>query len=109
MKTSDALDSDLRDLPGSERVAQGLADLLAGRITPEALLLAAATTRLRKLGVMVPESAREIDEPEIALYHALGERLADHNRDPYTCYNSWRDELASFVSALEHRRRWLAA
>lgn len=105
---ADALDPELQDLPGSERVRQGLADLLAGKTTPEGLLLAAATTRLRDLGVMVPESAREIEEPEIALYHALGERLAGEDRDPYACCNSWRDELASFVSALEHRRRWAA-
>lgn len=108
MTMSNTLDPDLQDLPGSELVAQGLADLNAGRTTPEGLLLAAATTRLRRLGVMVPESAIEVEEPEIALYHALGERFADQNRDPYTCYNSWRDRLASFVSALEHRRRWAA-
>lgn len=106
VETAGALEPELRDLPGSELVERGLSDLQAGNLTPEGLLLAPATMRLRKLGVMVPESALDIQEPEIALYHALGQRLANRSEDPYNRYNSWRRELDSFVSALEHRRRW---
>lgn len=85
-------------------IARGLADLHAGKTTPEGLLLIPAARRLCELGVDIPNSALDIAEPEIALYRALGERLDGTADDPYYRYNSWRDELASFVSALEHRR-----
>lgn len=90
---------DLEGLPGAERVERGLADLLHGRRSPEALWLAAAATRLRSLGLPVPAPAQLPSEPEVALYAALGAE----SDDPYYRYNAWRAELASFLAALEVR------
>lgn len=95
---------ELSDLPGSQLVRRGLLDLHAHEVTPEGLLLAAAATRLRRLGVPVSDWAAEIADPEISLYQALCEQLDGAGDDPYLRYNSWRRELDSFVSALEHRQ-----
>ena len=45
---------DLESLPGAELVLPGLADLVAGRDTIEALLVEIAAPRLRRLGLEVP-------------------------------------------------------
>jgi hypothetical protein len=74
-------------LPGAENVERGVRDLNAGRRTVEALLVAAAATRLR-------------EEPERALYALLGAEP-----DPYYRYNALRRELDSFLAALESRSR----
>lgn len=89
---------DLAGLPAADRVERGLRDLARGRWSADAWWLAAAATRLRELGVELPEIAPET-EPELALYAALGAE-AD---DPYFRYNALRDELSSFLSALEAR------
>lgn len=94
-------------LPGAELVRQGLAEFEAGEIGIHALLLAAATTRLRELGVPVPLSAKQIGEPEISLYDALCRSMTEPGDDPYYRYNSLRRELDSFISTLGHRRSWL--
>lgn len=82
-------------LPGAENVKRGVRDLNAGRFTAEALLVAAAVTRLRELGVQISEDAVVPNEPELALYRLLGEE-----QDPYYRYNALRRELDSFLSAL---------
>ena len=96
---------DLTDLPGETMVRAGLLDLAGGRITPEALVLCAARTRLRTLGIDLPEppaGAIAHDHAEIALYEALGARGVD---DPYARYNAMLRELTSFLEAAEGRRR----
>lgn len=90
---------DLAGLPGAAEIERGVRDLHAGRATPQALLVAAAATRLRELGwplagIALPEA------PELALYAALGQ-VCD---DPYARYNALRRELDSFVAALQARR-----
>lgn len=90
---------DLRSLPGAQRVERGLADLQHGRHSVEALWLAAASRRLRALGLPVPAPALIPAEPELALYAAL-EAETD---DPYYRYNALRAELDSFLAALEAR------
>ncbi len=92
--------SSLVGLPGAENVERGVRDLNAGRRTVEALLVAAAVTRLRELGLEISEDAILPDEPELALYALLGEE-----HDPYYRYNALRRELDSFVSTLEARSR----
>lgn len=89
---------DLTDLPAAPRVQQGLTDLDRGRWTREALWLALATTRLRNLGLPIPQDLKPPEEPELALYAKL--RDSD---DPYYQYNAWLAELDSFLSALEGR------
>jgi len=90
---------DLQDLPATERVQRGLADLQHGRHSVEALWLAAAATRLRFLGLPVPAAAHLPVDPEIALYQALGAE----SDDPYYRYKALRAELDSFLAALEAR------
>jgi len=92
---------DLRGLPGAERVEKGLRDLEQGLSTEEALLLEAASGRLRDLGLPVPELEPAEEDPELRLY-ALLQTCSD---DAYNRYNALRRELDSFVSALEMRLR----
>lgn len=90
--------SSYEGLPGADSVERGVRDLNAGRFTIEALLVAAAATRLRELGLQISEDAIMPDEPELALYRLLGAE-----QDPYYHYNALRRELDSFMSALESR------
>ena len=65
---------DLSDLPGERMVRAGLEDLVAGRVTPDALVLCAARTRLRSLGVdlpVLPAGAVAHEYDELALYEML--------------------------------------
>lgn len=87
-------------LPGAENVERGVRDLNAGRRTVEALLVAAAATRLRGLGLPISAAAVVPEEPERALYALLGAEP-----DPYYRYNALRRELDSFLAALESRSR----
>lgn len=90
---------DLDGLPAAARVEHGLRDLARGVRSPEALWLAAASIRLRELGLPIPEPSSLPREPELALYQAL-QGCCD---DPYYRYNAWRAELDSFLSALAAR------
>ena len=85
-------------LPGGERIEQGLRDLREARTTPAALLVATARTRLRSFGLDVPKAP--VDDPQLALYVALGESGVE---DPYGRYNAWLRELSSFLEAMERR------
>ena len=93
---------ELGDLPGAWLVERALADLARGQLTPEALALSAASTRLARLGVELPAGVPLPQDPELALYESLG-RLGV--ADPYARYNALRRELGSFLEALETRRR----
>ena len=86
-------------LPGAEWVIRGLDDAHAGRWTPEALTVAIAPTRLRDLGLDLPNELPE--SPEHTLYELLQRNRID---DAYGRYNALRRELDSFVEALESRR-----
>ena len=90
----------LRGLPGEPLIRRGLADAREGAWTPEALLIAIAPTRLRELGLEVPDELPR--DAELALYARL---QADGEDDPYARYNALLRELGSFLEALESRRR----
>jgi len=92
----------LAGLPGSDLVLRGLEDLGAARATAEAALVEVAPSRLRSLGVFVPEGPTGPGEAELRLYARLGERHPD--RDPYVLYCAWLDQLDSFLSALTRLR-----
>lgn len=81
------------DLPGSEIVAPGLADLAAGRTSVAALVVSIGAPRLRQLGfeVMSP-----IDGAEHTLYLLLAAEDPDgaHSR-----YNALVRRLVSFERA----------
>ncbi len=87
-------------LPGGARVERGLSDLAAGRQTPQALLVATARQRLTALGLEL--APLDVDDPQLALYLALGQAGVE---DPYGTYNAWLRELTSFLEALERRAR----
>lgn len=92
----------LHDLPGADLVLCGLEDLACGQTTPEAALCEVARTRLRSLGLPVPEAPTFEGDAELRLYARLGARHPD--RDPYVLYCAWLDQLDSFVSALTRVR-----
>lgn len=94
---SDALEA----LPGREILAQGLADLAAGRESPEALLLEIAAGRLRGCGIELPAFPRSPEAAELRLYELLSRQGLD---DPYGRYNSLLRRLVSLERALEGRR-----
>lgn len=91
--------ADLTGLPGVELVEPGLADLVAGRETVPALLVAIAGTRLRRLGLPVP--VRAWDDDELRLYRALCD---EDPSSAYSRYNSLLRRIDSFASALEREQ-----
>ncbi len=94
---------ELDGLPGANLVRRGMADLEAGLRSPEALLVCVAPGRLRKLGLALSTGAGPLpNEPELALYRALGAAGCD---DPYYRYNALLREFDSFLEAAAARQR----
>ena len=89
------------DLPGADLVAAGVKALERGEYTVEALLVAVGAPRLQAAGMAVPRPGGWPDQPELALYAALG---AIHPGDTHSRYNALIRRLVSFERALEHRR-----
>jgi hypothetical protein len=58
-------------LPGGDLVDRGLADLAAGLVTDESLLVSIAAPRLRREGIPVPPA---LDDPEARLYDRIAVR-----------------------------------
>ncbi len=83
------------DLPGGDLVREGLEDLRNGRETAPALLVAIGAPRLRRLGVVVPES---VEDPEHRVYALLVRTEGDaaHSR-----FNALVRRLVSFERAAE--------
>jgi hypothetical protein len=81
-------------LPGADLVAEGVADLRAGRESGSALLVAAASTRLRAAGVDVPET--DIEDAWHRLYALLAE---EDPRTAHSRHNALVRRLVSFVRA----------
>lgn len=90
------------DLPGGDLVTAGLEDLREGRTdTPPALLVRAASVRLRDAGVPVPAAEPDVEATH-ALYRALG---AEHGDDAHGRYLALLRQLESFARAAEHASR----
>ena len=91
-------EEELRTLPGSEIVIEGLADLEAGRETVAGVAVQAAATRLRDAGLTVPAwSGRE------PAAHRLYARLAESDeRNAHSHYNAILRRMASFARAAEN-------
>lgn len=83
------------NLPGSELIERGLADLGRGEETVESLLAAIGAHRLEALGYTL---ARDISSPEHRLFHLLAAEEPDaaHSR-----YNALIRRLVSFERAAE--------
>jgi hypothetical protein len=86
-------------LPGYELVAEGLADLVAGRETAAGLLVTMASPRLRALGIEVPGC--EAGEPS----HRLYELLEREGPGAHSRYNALVRRIASFARAAEQGSR----
>ena len=87
---------DLTGLPGEELIRLGLADLAAGRLSAEALLVAIGAPKLQGLGLELPPYS--LSNPEHRLYELLASTDSDsaHSR-----YNGLIRRLVSFERALE--------
>lgn len=88
-------------LPGADWIRRGLAELIRGEHTSEALCVAGSVGLLRSLAVDLPAATALPADPEIRFYLSL----AGRTDDPYGRYNAMRRELDSFASALYTRRK----
>lgn len=90
----------IADLPGAELVVEGLEDVAAGRVTPNACLVFIASPRLRAAGLLDLEVVpTRIVDAELQLY----DLLCEQSGDAYGAYNSLLRRLVSFERALDHR------
>jgi hypothetical protein len=80
-------------LPGGDLITVGLADLEAGRVSIEALLVSIGAPRLRTIGYPVEHP---LPDPERRLYELLAESNPDsaHGR-----FNAYVRRLVSFERA----------
>jgi hypothetical protein len=83
-------------LPGAELIDVGLRDLLEGRETVEALLVAIGAPRLRRIGLDLPESLPA--NPEHRLYDLLA---TDDSDSAHSRYNALVRRLVSYERAAE--------
>lgn len=83
-------------LPGQELVESGLRDLVEGRSTIAALLVAIGAPRLRRIGLKLPTVLPT--NPEHQLYSLLAKENSDsaHSR-----YNALIRKLVSYEQAAE--------
>ena len=84
-------------LPGADLVAKGLAELIAGEATTEALLVSIGLPKLRLLGIDVE---RPVDDPERRLWEPLAR---DDPDAAHARYNALVRRLVSFEDALASR------
>jgi hypothetical protein len=94
----------LVDLPGADRILQGLQDFQNGRHTIPACLVRIARPRLSRAGLL-PSCVPLDDGAELDLYR----QLAPESPGAHSRYNALIRELISFEHALDHRLRQLVA
>ena len=83
-------------LPGEDLISTGVEDLLAGRETIEALLVAIGAPRLRRIGLELPSVLPA--NPEHRLYELLAK---DDQDSAHSRYNSLIRRLVSYERAAE--------
>lgn len=88
----------LANLPGAERVIEGLEDYHANRVSIAACLVRIARPRLCKAGLMVASLPHDVGA-ELELYQLLEQE----GNQSYSRYNALIRELVSFERALDHR------
>ena len=86
------------DLPGADIVAMGIDDLRRGEFTVEALLVAVGASRLRSIGLDIPDVPTWPETPELALYAAV---VAREPGNAHSSYNALIRRLVSFERAME--------
>ncbi len=80
-------------LPGGDLVQRGVADLVAGRESAEALLVSIGAPRLRTVGIDLPAP---ITSPEHKLYELL---VREQGNAAHSAYNALIRRLVSFERA----------
>ncbi len=86
----------LQSLPGGELVQRGLDDLSKGEESEAALLVQIGAPRLRRFGLMIPDTG------SVPAEHRLYARLAVSQPDSaHSRYNALIRRLVSFERALE--------
>ena len=83
-------------LPGADLIEAGLQDLRAGRETVEALLVAIGASRLRSIGLDLPDNLP--NNPEHRLYQLLAQ---DDSDSAHSRYNAFVRRLVSYERAAE--------
>jgi DNA-binding transcriptional regulator YbjK len=86
--------NDLSLYPGGDLVAKGLADIEAGHVSEEALLVLLASPRLAWLGIEVQEVPGVPEPYEHELYRRLEARLG---RGAHSAYNALIRRIVSFA------------
>jgi hypothetical protein len=84
------------ELPGSDLIRQGIADLTVGSDTEASLVVAMAAPRLRALGFDVPADGGELPS------HRLYALLVESDPSPHSRYNALVGRVTSFARAAEH-------
>ena len=84
------------NFPGADLIAPGIGAVERKEITTEGLLVTVATTRLRDLGLAIPDAADAIKEPNLALYTAVCEAGGGHSD-----YNALIQRIVSFANAAD--------
>jgi len=93
---------DLSVLPGGEIVARGLADLHAGLVTEDSLLILIARKRLIEHGFDVPAPIN-VERPfELRLYERIERRMTN---GAHAEYNALIQRIVSFENALDHTHK----
>ena len=90
----------LSDLPGSELIQQGLADLASGIESKESQLVQIGSPRITACGVAVPVDPSRALDADRRLYDLLG---LEHGNEAHSRYNALIRQLVSFERALEQR------
>lgn len=88
---------DWLQFPGGEIIAEGLADVAVGRVTPAACAVWIAEPRLRRAGLLASSLATPIIDPELTLYRLLSRA----SEDGYSRYNAILRRLVRFEHALD--------
>jgi hypothetical protein len=85
----------LDNLPGGVLIREGVADLVAGRVTAASLLVQIGRPRMLGLGLRVPEGPAHTE-------HELYDLLARSDEDSaHSRYNALLHTLVSFLRAAE--------
>jgi len=87
----------IKNLPGSHHIIDGLRDLAANRHTIASCLVRIAQHRLARTG-LIPKEDQKDDNAELDLYAMLSQE----GTQAYSRYNSLIRELVSFEHALDH-------
>ena len=93
---------DCSDLPGWEEIQVGIEHLKIGKVSTQACLAQCCSPRLIEHGLLNPELAASITEPELELYRLLVEK---YGIEAYSRYSSLIRRVASFGRALDHRAK----